>query len=147
MAIINWGDVIGRYPALAKARDATEVNTNYVLYAIAEVEGRLAPMFTVPFSSNNITAKDLAIDTTYAKWYRFNDPAKADAIDDHVNERIEALLSGQAAMMTSDGSIMHSVGGTVWSTTQDYTPVFDKSDPITWMVGSEELLDNADARL
>jgi len=65
-----------------------------VPFAIAELHARLAPGFTVPFSDNNMTAKDLAIDLTFAKVYRFKDIEKADAVMTYVGAQIDMLLGG-----------------------------------------------------
>lgn len=124
MPIISYADVIARYPEQTVLKDATQVNCNYIPFAVAEIESRLAPRFTVPFSSNNITAKDLMIDATYLAIYRFKDPKKVEMVGKHLDDRIAKLLAGKADMIVSSGSPIVSVGGTVFGTTEDYNPVF-----------------------
>ena len=147
MSLINWDDVTGRYPALAKSRDATEMNSSYIAYALIELEERLSGGFTTPFSSNNLTAKDLAIDLVYTKLYRTTDIEKSKVLDDIVESRIRKLLSGDSQMRLSDGTTLTNVGDTVWSTTINYNPVFDTNPCETWEVSSSEQQSNIDARL
>lgn len=146
MALINWQDCTARYPELADLRDATQADSNYVMYAIAEVNARLSSKFTVPFSDNNLTAKDLAIDLTYSKIYRFKDPDKAAAVNSYVSVFIGDLIEGRAAMITSSGDVIDSVGGTIYSTTQDYHPVHGMSPTILLEVDSSQIISEESAR-
>lgn len=146
MAIINWADINARYPETAKLADATQADSSWVMYGIAEMEGRLSSGFTTPFSSNNLTAKDLAIDLVAAKLYRYKDSEKADMISTFVESQIKKLLDGKMAMITTSGDVVASVGGTVYSTTTDYHPVFGIG-PIEYsIVSSTEIIDEQEAR-
>lgn len=141
MPIINWNDAAARYPELASLKDATQAGCYYLPYAIAEIESRLATKFTVPFSSNNLTAKDLMIDATYLKVYRWKaDPKKIERIEKHLDDRIKALLGGVADMSLSDGTTLVSIGGTVFSTTEAYHPVFGMG-PIEDAVVNSAMID------
>jgi hypothetical protein len=144
--LINWNDCIGRYPELASLRDATRADSFYTAYAVAELNARLAPRFTVPVSDNNLTAKDLAIDLTFAKLYRYKDQEKAAAVTSYVGQFIDDLLSGNASMITTSGQTIDSVGGTVFSTTQNYHPVFGLSPPRLWEVDSSQVIAEETAR-
>ena len=146
MPIINWGDVTARYPELASIRDATQADSGYVQYAIAELHARLASFFTVPFSDNNLTAKDMAIDLTFAKLYRFKDPDKSAAVNSYVSGFIDALIEGRASMLTTSGDIIDSIGGAIYSTTQNYHPVFGMSNPRLWEVDSSQVIAEENAR-
>lgn len=143
----DWADVSGRYPEIAKSKDSTEVASGFIYFAEAELDSRLASKFTVPFSSNNVTAQDLAIDMTYLKVYQFKDPEKAEAIEKSVSARIDRLMKGESSMMTSSGDLLTSVGGTVYSTTGGYHPTFGMGDFGDLVVDSSQLQDEADARL
>lgn len=122
--LIDWSDVNRRYPETLKIADATQADSSWVMYAVAELHARLASGFTVPFSSNNLTAKDLAIDLTFAKVYRYKDTEKAAAVTSHVAGQINMLLSGAMQMLTTSGEAIVTAGGPVFSTTQDYHPTF-----------------------
>lgn len=147
MSIITWQDVAGRYEEVQKYKDATQSASHYLPYAIGELESRLAPKFTVPFSSNNLTARDLAIDLVYLKVYRWKaDPEKVERIEKHVADRIDALLAGKADMVLDDGTLATSIGGTIYSTTQGYDPVFSVLPIEDAVVDSAQLQAEWDAR-
>lgn len=144
--LINWSDVNRRYPETLKVADATQADSSWVPFAIAELHARLAPGFTVPFSDNNMTAKDLAIDLVYAKVYRFKDTEKAEAVMAYVNDQIDKLLDGNMSMLTSSGDVLSSVGGTVHVTNGDYHPVHGIG-PIEYsVVSSAQIIDEENER-
>lgn len=146
MAIISWADVNARYPETAKIADATQADSSWVLYGIAELESKLSANYATPFSLNNLTAKDLAIDLVYAKVYRYKDPKKAEAVIKYTDSQIAKLNNGQMAMITTSGDVLISVGGAVYSTTENYHPVFGVS-PTEWsVVSSTEVIDEDTAR-
>lgn len=135
MPLINWADVNRRYPETLKHADATNADSSWVPFAIAELHARLAPRFTVPFSDNNMTAKDLAIDLTFARLYRYKDDEKAAAVTSYVAKQLDMLLAGTMSMLTSSGDLISATGGTVFSTTEDYHPVHGMG-PIEYSVPS-----------
>lgn len=144
--LIDWSDINRRYPETLKIADATNADSSWVPFAIAELHARLAPGFTVPFSDNNMTAKDLAIDLTFAKVYRWKNPEQSAAVNSFVAGQIDMLLAGKMGMLTSSGDVLNATGGTVYSTTQDYHPVFGIS-PIEYSVpSSAQINDEEDAR-
>lgn len=144
--LINWNDVTARYPELANIRDATQADSGYVQYAIGELNAKLASRFTVPFSDNNLTAKDLAIDLTFAKLYRYKDAEKAAAVGSYVGQFIGELVAGRASMLTTSGDVIDGIGGTVYGTTQTYHPVFGMSNPLLWQVDSAQVIDEESDR-
>lgn len=146
MPLINYADILARYPEVGDLRDATRVDSHYLQYAVTELNARLAPRFSVPFSDNNLTAKDLAIDLTYAKLYRYKDPDKSASVNSYVSAFIDKLLCGDASMMTTSGELVTSIGGTVYSTTQTYHPVFGMSNPLLLEVSSAEIIAEESAR-
>lgn len=106
---------------------ALTVESHYILFAEAELDQRMAKYFTVPFSSNNQTATDLAIDLSYAKVIIYDDPEKYTAIIESVEGRIRALNDGTTAMIISDGTQLFSSAATTgraWSNTSSYHSSF-----------------------
>lgn len=125
---IGWDDVMLRYPSIADVGGSKEVGSAHIQYAENELNGRLAPKFTIPFSSNNQTAKDLSIEMTYLRIGNFNTKER-EALKTSIDERIVRLLDGDENMVDDTGNtIQQSVGGTVWSNTKDYTPTFGFGD-------------------
>jgi len=126
---INWADLTARYPNASDVGGASAINSSYIVFAEAQVEGALSSSYTVPFSSNNLTVKDLVIDLTYGKVISFKDLKKSKAVMDSVEHRIKMLRSGAMSMVTDNGDVLSSSGqGSIWSSTDKYSPSFDMND-------------------
>lgn len=142
--VIAWTDVTARYPELDKLQNATspETQDTLIMYAEAAVHSRLASAFSVPFSSSNITARDICVDMLYVQNMLSRQPEKAEAVDKSLQTRFEALLNGSAGMVDSTGTTTTTmVGETVWSNTMDYHPTFGLSDATVLAVSSAALID------
>lgn len=137
--LIDWSDITRRYPETAKFAEATQVDSSWVPFAIAELHARLSPGFTVPFSDNNMTAKDLAIDLTYAKMYRFKDVEKADSVMTYVGAQIDMLLVGRLQMITTSAGTLAATGGTITLTGADNHPIFGIGPTEYSVVSSAEI--------
>ena len=107
---IDWPDVVDRYQTIASVGDTKEVGSAYIQYAEAEVDARLACAYTVPFSNNNLTAKDLAIDITFLKVSRTRDKTY-DKVKVSVDERIKMLITNKAKMVDLSGTIISASVG------------------------------------
>lgn len=115
-------------------------------YAEAAIEGALSSKFSTPFSSNNVTVKDLSIDAAYARSIKFKDTEKAKLIQDSIEEKVKALLEGTMEMSTTSGTAISADINNNWSETQDYTPVFGKGDITDFKIDSSQLYDEELAR-
>ena len=143
---IDWSDVTKRYRGIGKDLDSTEVGSAYIPYAEAEVDGRLASKYTVPFSNNNLTAKDLAIDIVYLKAGNLK-VEETEKLQTMIDAKFERLLSSNEVMLTTSGDVINQgVAGTVWSTTQNYHPTFGMSHTEYLEVDSSMVSDEEDAR-
>ena len=138
--LIDWSDVNRRYPETLKLADATQADSSWVPFAIAELHARLSPGFTVPFSDNNMTAKDLAIDLTFAKVYRFKDVEKADSVMTYVGAQIDMLLAGHLQMITTSADTLLASGGTVTLTGTPDHPIFGIGPTEYSVVSSSEII-------
>ncbi len=143
---IEWDDVINRYPALAKGTNAEEVSSAHIFYAEYELDGALSNYFTTPFSSNNITAKDLSIDLVYARManLKYTD---ADKFRKAIQVKIDGLANGSKNMMTTGGDLLATVGNTIWSSTKDYHNIFDHGDVLDMVQDQSQLLDEENDKL
>jgi len=136
---IKWDDVVARYPDAAKKdTGAAEMDDAQIRFAESWVEGRLARKFTVPFSVNNLTVVDLMIDAAYARALRFRNVKWRDALVKDLNDRIDALLSGEASMMTTSADQVTGDVATAWSNTEAYSPAFDKEDVLFQEIDPDE---------
>jgi len=144
---LEWDDVVNRYPRVTDLQDADEIAGTYIIYAEEEVESKLGAYFTVPFSSNNLTAKNLMIDLSYGKMLSFKDSKKSKSIVDMVNSRVSDLISGKQVMMTTGGDVIDIVRDSGWSNTESYTPSFDMNDPENQWTDEDQQEEEYDARL
>jgi len=138
---IEWDDVVSRYASVNRVGGAEEVSSAHIVYAESELNGRLSPKFTVPFSSNNFTAKDLSIEMTYVRIGNLNIEDR-ETLQKSIDDRIQRLLDGEENMMDTDGAVLQqSVGGTLWSSSQDYVPTFGHGDTTDFEVDPNLVLD------
>lgn len=145
MSIVTYDEILSRFSAVGDYGN-TVVTSHYLLYAENHVNGLLAGHFTVPFSSNNLTAKDLVIELTYLRCGDLK-VGELEKRYDMFQRRIDALRNGDEVMMTSSGETMVA-GGTLipTSNTEDYTPVFGVSDTELSQVDPDQIEDEEDER-
>lgn len=149
LIIQTFDEITARYPELAKLPTAAspEVQTRLVQYAEAHVHGRLAQAFSIPFSLNNLTAKDLVIDTVYVQNIRTKVPGKGKTLDAILEEKFVQLCNGQMNMVSVAGTIVQQpTGDPVYSNTSGYHPVFGMGDSIVLSVDSNQLINENNAR-
>lgn len=149
MSYADWGDLVGRYPQLEKLGGSVEVNSVHLHGAERELDSRLAPYYTTPFSSNNYTATDLTIELAFIRYYEAVKPDWAEKKIERTSMRIDALIEGKATMVTNSGGTIlpaNASGGAIYSNTKDYHPTFGLGDIENMQVSSAQLLDEEDAR-
>jgi len=116
--------------------DVDAVDSGFIFFAEHELDARLSKQFTVPFSSDNITAKDLAIDMTYLRAGNIGKDEE-DELSDRIDKRIKDLLNGDMDMIVSSGTLV-TVGDTVWSNDMDYHLTFGHGDVEDFHVDSSQ---------
>ena len=124
MAYASLEDFSTRYTT--KLSDA-EVNSHYLAFASARLDSLLAPSFTVPFSANNLTARDLTIDLAYLLiLQRSKEAGDSEALKAGIEARVKALRDGKEAMLTDGGDTLLAVetNAEVWSNNQRMSPLF-----------------------
>lgn len=142
---INWDDIVGRYPGINKVGGATEIGSAFIGYVENQVEGMLSTKYSVPFSDNNVTVKDLCVDLVYIKAANLA-VKQRDQLRKEFMERISRLIEGSESLITSSGDVIGHVGGTVWSNTKDYHPTFGMSPEEYLSVDSNLISDEEDDR-
>lgn len=145
MAFVTWKDVVDRYPAIATKGSSKSVESSYLYFAENQVNGMFAENFTVPFSSNNITAKDLAIDVTYLRIGIPNvtDTEKLMKMLDH---RVKMLNNGTYKMMLDDGTSLVTLGDVVYSSDADFHKTFGHGDVEDFFPDSSQIYDEDQER-
>ena len=142
MSLVDYDFITGVYPSVGKGSyNAEEVNSYHTPLAQAQIEGLLSTHYTVPFSENNLTAKDLVATLVYSRVSAMSEEDRR-AIRTELYERIERLKNGDEQMLTSSGDLMQpDVAGTAWSSSEDYHTTFTRDDPLLWEVDSSLIID------
>jgi len=143
---IEWGDVVNRYNRISDLDGAIEVESAYIVYAEATVEGRLAQKFETPFDSSNLTVKDLSIDLVLAKALMFKNTEKAEAILNSIDDRVKRLLAGEELLIGEGGIALGSDKSVAWSETQGFSPTYGAGDITDMHISSVRLCAEKDAR-
>lgn len=141
---IDWEDVIDRYPSLNTIGGADETSSTYIVYGEAYIDAQLSNMYTVPFSNNNMTVRDLVIDYVYWRAGRFK-LEDASAVQSAFFQTIAMIKKGQMAMIDADGSITgvkKAIG--IFSSTESYHSSFGMRPTIEQHIDQDLIDDERD---
>ncbi len=120
-----------------------EVNSDYLYYGWNMVNINLGACFTLPFSSNNATAKLLNVMYGYYKYaLKTQNQDDSGEIKDNLDEIIENLCTNNAPMVLTDGTALFAQGNQlnqVWSNTEDYKTVFDMREPVDQRIDPDKI--------
>lgn len=137
-------EVVDRYP-LCNNIGIAKIDSGHLVFAENELDGLLGKYFTVPFSSNNLTAKDISIDLAYLRIGNFK-VKEREEFRKSVMDRISRLVDGNEAMITSGGEAIYSVGDTIGVSGQNYSPVFGMGNIEDFHVDVDRIIDEANER-
>ena len=146
--LIEYDDIARAHKSVENlSYNADDVNSYHIPYAVAEMHSRLANYYTVPFSSNNWTAKHIAIELTYARIAPVKDDQR-DKIRQDALDLIQALIDGSASMITDSGDTisLSSSNSPIYSSEEDYHPIFTVDDPEYWVADEDKIDDLRDER-
>lgn len=136
----NWGLVAGRYPPIANARTEADAETNFIAGAEGELDARLAPKYTTPFTTVPEIIKDLATDLTYVKMRHFHKDVQG--VIDHIEARIKGLLEGTIVIPGATESSTNQA----W-VNETYHSAFGMDDSSNWSRDEDQLTEASDARV
>ena len=106
-----------------------EISSVWLFKGAEELNRRLGTYFTLPFSSNNTTARFLSIDMAYLGILRRTLKAKdSEELQTWVNAQVKEIADRNTPMITDSGDLVTpSAGGATgfWSTDQEFKPTFD----------------------
>jgi phage gp36-like protein len=139
---IVWTDVTARYSDWAKGPDSTLGEAAYIPQAEAEVDARLAPKYTVPFSPAPYLVKDLCVDLAYYKATIRQESSKL--IKEYIDERFKAIIDG-TLLLTNSAGVVAGTGGFAWAS-NSYHSSFGMDDETLWRVDSQQAYDLQSAR-
>ena len=126
---------------------SADLSGTWMPYGALRVNESLGGTFTIPFSSNNATARDLSLDFAYhGILTRTRSQNDSQELGDAINSRILQLIEGELPMTTDSGDALYADGRpAVWSTHGNYKPIFNVGDPMRQRV-DPDLLDELDSR-
>lgn len=139
---INWADVTAKYVDFAKGPDASLAGEHHVPQAEAEVDGRLAPKYSVPFTPAPYLIKDLCVDLAYYKATIRQEGSEK--IKKYIDDRFKAIIDGTLVLTTSAGPVSVA-GGLAWAS-NSYHSSFGMDSEINWHVDTYAITDIQDAR-
>ncbi len=139
---ITWNDVTDRYKRVPGTNDAQTTGAVFIPQAEAEVDGRLAPRYAVPFTAPiPEIVRDLSIDLVYYKMIML-DPKKAAELGKSLAQRFKDILAG-AIIIPVGGD---SSPGNAASLDKAYTSAFGHDDPASWRPDRDAIDDDRAAR-
>ena len=139
---INWDDVTGRYQDAAKLAGDTPMGSYWLERAEHEIDARLAPRYTVPFTPAHPVVQDLCVDLTYFKMIIQQEAAKP--VKEYLDERIKGLLNGTILLTTSGAALTQ--GAVAWSQAEGHHTSFGPDGETAWEVSSQWVQDVEDER-
>lgn len=139
---IVWTDVTNRYADFAKGPDSTTGEAAFIPQAEAEVDARLAPKYTVPFSPAPYLIKDLCVDLAYYKATIKQESSKL--IKEYLDARFKAIIDGTLLLTTSAG-VVAGTGGFAWAS-NSYHSSFGLDSEVLWQVDTRQTGDLQSAR-
>jgi hypothetical protein len=147
MRYLTWDHVIGRYKdAQTVADQASVANSYYIPHAEAEVDGRLASRYAVPFANTPtltpFLVQDLAIDVAYLKMVIGK--GKKEEIRKSLEERFKAILNGTLIITDALGPVQ-GLPNKAWFE-NSYHGAFGPDDVVNWAVDSQSIEAAQDAR-
>lgn len=124
---------------------STSVGSYHIPMAEAKLESMLGRTYSIPFSDNNLTVKELVTELVYIKIGNLAIEQRKERME-MFNQRIDDLISGKEALVTTSGDLIQSSGEPVWSETEDYHPVFGMLDHEDSIVDSSQVEAELDER-
>ena len=124
MSYATYSDFNTRY---ATRMEPAEVESHYLPFATARLDSALAGAFAVPFSSNNLTARDLTLDLAYLLMLQRNrEQGDRTALEESLQRRLSDLREGREAMLSDSGDSLFSskAASTVWGGAARYHTVY-----------------------
>lgn len=148
MSYANYTDFTLVYSL--KGVSEADITSAWLPYGTLRVNEELGGAFTTPFSSNNLTAKDLSIHfAALGVLLRTRNQTDSEELKNDLMRRVMNINSGNMPMMTNSGVAIYpdrTTKAQVWSSTQDFKPVFDMRNPLDQRVDPDliDALNDAD---
>jgi tRNA A37 N6-isopentenylltransferase MiaA len=126
----------------------TQIESFWLPYGALRVNEALGGSFTIPFSSNNVTARDLSIHYGHLGiLLRTRNETDSEELQKSLEGRIEDIIENNKPMVLEDGTRLFSEAlgeNDSWSNNENYNPTFDMRDAEDQRVDPELIDDTWD---
>lgn len=118
-----------------KGVSSSEIVNGWLPYGTRRVNESLGGFYTLPFSTNNATARGLTVDYAYLGiLVRTRKQEDSIELRNELRYRIASLTSSGAPMLTDSAETIYPSSNVnnvfkVYSSTKDHKPIFDLRDP------------------
>lgn len=130
--------------SLSKISEA-EISSAWLPHGALRVNESLGGAFTIPFSSNNYTARDLSIHFAYLGILkRTRNQTDSQELDECLQRRITDITCFNTPMITDSGDALYADKPgkyNVFGSTAEYKNTFDMRDPVFQRVDSDLIRD------
>lgn len=118
-----------------KTLNEAEITSGWLPYGTQRVNEALGGWYTLPFSTNNVTARSLTIDfAALGILIRTRKETDSKELKEDLQERIASVTASGAPLMTDSAEAIYPSPdvqnlNSIYSSTKEYKPVFDLRDP------------------
>lgn len=138
---ITWDQMTNRYPEAARITGAEVVSSAWLYGIEAEIDARLSPRYTVPFSTAPDLVRDLCVDLLYARMTARQEGSQV--IYDRVMNLIGEIVAGTIAI---PGVTPTASGGRSFAS-NSYRSAFGPDDPLNWSRSLSQVTDAITERI
>ena len=143
---IDWASVVSRYSDVSKLIGADEADSVYIEGAESFVVGLLSTKFSDELLLQSNLIKQMMVDAVYMDIQTTRQPKKYDALFKAITNKAKLINKGSLLLVDSSGAVASADKSTLWSSTENYTPVFGMSDIIDMEVDQDQIDDEDNAR-
>jgi phage gp36-like protein len=138
---ITWDLMANRYPDAAKVTGAENVSSAWLYGVEAEVDARLSPRYTVPFSTVPDIVRDLCVDLLYARMMARQEGSQV------IYERVIGLIGEIVAGTIAIPGVSPTTTGGRSFASNSYRSAFGPDDPLNWSRSQTQVDDAIAERL
>jgi hypothetical protein len=144
---IDWSNVVAKYPDVSKLNGASELEDAYIPDAENFIQGSLAAKYSNEVLLQSQLVKGLMVDQVYRDIQLTRQPKKAEALGKAIAKTVDNILNKKVVLVSSSGEILSHDRSPIWSSTENYTPVFGMSDYEDSFIDPDQLESELDSKL
>jgi phage gp36-like protein len=138
MSYTTWESISNKYSGgAAKIANTAELSAVIIPGAEAEINGRLASRYTVPFDPVPAIISDLCTDLAYCKLV-IRDKKLYQQVKSYYDERMKMIEDGTMTVVLSTGAVLSNESNFTGIDCEDHS-VFGVDDPVNWQPDTDAL--------